>query len=44
MVSDPATVKYVLNTGFFAFGPAHEKVGNMLFGHGNVFVARGIVQ
>ncbi|KAJ7760796.1 cytochrome P450 [Mycena olivaceomarginata] len=41
MVSDPATVKYVLNTGFFAFGPAHEKVGNMLFGHGNVFVARG---
>ncbi|KAF8186856.1 cytochrome P450 [Mycena galopus ATCC 62051] len=41
MISDPATVKYILNTSVFAFGPSQEKIGNILFGDGNVFMARG---
>ncbi|KAF7351340.1 Cytochrome P450 [Mycena sanguinolenta] len=41
MISDPTTIKYILNCGFFAFGPSQEKTGNILFGYGNVFIARG---
>ncbi|KAJ7775920.1 cytochrome P450 [Mycena maculata] len=41
MVSDPSTVQYILNSGLFVFGPSHEKKVDFLFGHGNVFLARG---
>ncbi|KAF7328352.1 Cytochrome P450 [Mycena venus] len=41
MISDPTTAKYILNSGHFVFGYSQQKMGNVLFGHGNVFLARG---
>ncbi|KAJ6494345.1 cytochrome P450 [Mycena sanguinolenta] len=41
MISDPIAAKYILNSSCFVFGYAQQKMGNVLFGHGNVFLARG---
>ncbi|KAF7341197.1 Cytochrome P450 [Mycena venus] len=41
MISDPTTAKYIINSGVFVFGPSHQKIADVLFGPGNVFLARG---
>ncbi|KAJ7488981.1 cytochrome P450 [Mycena latifolia] len=44
MISDPITVKHILNSPVFVWGPTHRKVANVLFGYGNIFLAQGAVQ
>ncbi|KAJ7749821.1 cytochrome P450 [Mycena maculata] len=42
MISDPETAKYIINNSdLFVFGPSHQKIANVLFGRGSVFLARG---
>ncbi|KAF7348883.1 Cytochrome P450 [Mycena venus] len=41
MISDPTTAKYIINSGVFVFGHSHQKIANVLFGPGNVFLATG---
>ncbi|KAJ7749832.1 cytochrome P450 [Mycena maculata] len=41
MISDPETAKYIINSDLFVLGPSHQKITNVLFGSGNVTLARG---
>nr|GAT60440.1 cytochrome P450 [Mycena chlorophos] len=41
MISDPATVKFVLNSPAFVSGATQQKAANALFGYGSVFMAQG---
>ncbi|KAJ7745905.1 cytochrome P450 [Mycena maculata] len=41
MISDPLTMKYVLNSPVFTLGPSLAKGTNVLFGNGNVTTTRG---
>ncbi|KAF7363187.1 Cytochrome P450 [Mycena venus] len=41
VISDPSALKYIMSSGIFVLGPSHEKVVKVLFGRGNVFLARG---
>ncbi|KAJ7872942.1 cytochrome P450 [Mycena leptocephala] len=41
MISDPLTVKYVLNSPIFVHGSAQQKSANFSMGFGNVFLAQG---
>ncbi|KAJ7131397.1 cytochrome P450 [Mycena epipterygia] len=44
IISDPLATKYIINNpGGFVWGSSHQKVANLLFGHDNIFLARGIV-
>ncbi|KAF7364627.1 Cytochrome P450 [Mycena venus] len=40
VISDPSTIKYIMNSGVFVMAPSNTKVVNFLFGRGNVFVVR----
>ncbi|KAJ7054219.1 cytochrome P450 [Mycena amicta] len=41
MISDPATIKFVLNSPAFVSGATQQKAANALFGYGSVFMAQG---
>ncbi|KAF7303889.1 Cytochrome P450 [Mycena indigotica] len=41
MISDPTTIKYVLNSPAFVSGATQQKAANALFGYGSVFMAQG---
>jgi cytochrome P450 len=43
MISDPLTVKYVLNSPIFVHGSAQQKAANFSMGFGNVFLAQGTI-
>ncbi|KAJ7136718.1 cytochrome P450 [Mycena epipterygia] len=41
MVSDPVAAKTILNNPVFVHGATQDKAADILFGYGNVFLARG---
>nr|GAT51324.1 cytochrome P450 [Mycena chlorophos] len=41
MVSDPAALRFIANTQAFTWGFGQRKASQMLFGDGNLFLARG---